>query len=99
MRRLGVTGFHCVFTGEDLFHAGGGEGGLRVDRDDFRVSVIGSHESAIELRGLVPVRGVLAGAGDESPVFYALAVVIVVTAFDFGSRRETVFFGSFETHV
>ena len=78
MRRLDVTGGYRVFAGEDALHAGRGEGALRVHRDDLRMRPVGAHEMAVELAGRVPVRGILARARDETKVFYAFAVVMVM---------------------
>ena len=52
-------------------YAGESERAPRVKADDLRMRAIGPQESRVQLALEIPVRGVTAGAGDETDIFLA----------------------------
>ncbi len=75
MRRGVIAGTHGVLAREHLFHAGEGARWCRVHSSDFRVCAVGAHEMRVQLPGRIPVGGVAAGAGYQTVIFDAAAIV------------------------
>ena len=77
MRRPGITRGDRVGAGKHLLDAGMRERRRRLERHDVGMRAVGAHEIPVQLARNVPVGRVLAGAGDQAPVFDAVTVMVM----------------------